>query len=64
MTIDDLTPTIIRRILNMKNGTRKTTPQPEAARAEQAYFHKLFAPFGVDVNGLVAEAGDALKGKK
>jgi len=47
---------IIKRIIEMKNGTKNTTPQPDAARAELAYFNELFKPFGVNLNAAVALA--------
>ena len=53
--IDPIEARIVRRIIQMQNGTKRTTPQPEAARYEQQYFHELFLPFGVDINAAVAQ---------
>lgn len=51
----DLQTRIVKRLINMQYGTKRTTPQPEAARYEQQYFHELLLPFGVDINAAVAQ---------
>lgn len=52
---DPIEARIIGRIIQMRDGTKRTTPQPEAARYEQQYFHELFLPHGVDINAAVAQ---------
>jgi hypothetical protein len=37
----DLRQEIIKRVIEMKNGNRKCSPQPDAARAELAHFVAL-----------------------
>jgi hypothetical protein len=55
----DLRQQIITRVIEMKNGTEKCTPQPDAARGELAYFVALL-PW-LDLNAGVR---DALKGQQ
>ena len=45
---------IITRVIEMKNGNKKCTPQPDAARAELAYFVALLPE--LDLNAGVREA--------
>ena len=52
----DLQQRIIENIIHMKNGTQNTTPQPDAARVELAYYNALFKPFGVNLNAGVTAA--------
>jgi hypothetical protein len=55
----DLRQQIITRVIEMKNGNRKCTPQPDAARAELAAFVALLS--WLDLNVGVSEA---LKGQQ
>lgn len=50
----ELRQQIIQRILEMKNGNDKCTPQPDAARAELALFNEML-PW-LDLNAGVIEA--------
>lgn len=55
----DLKTQIITRVLDMKNGNDKCTPQPDCARAELDYFNKLL-PW-LELNQAVKQA---MKGKE
>ena len=50
----ELRQQIIQRILEMKNGNYKCTPQPDAARAELALFNEML-PW-LDLNNGIREA--------
>ena len=55
----DLRQRIIKRVMEMKNGNNKCTPQPDCARAELAYYNALL-PW-LDLNEGIR---DAMKGQQ